>query len=166
MKTWIRLVLLRKYGILTVTDLTDQNRTTPGLFGSPKSVVNDTKKVNMIRKIVAEDLIPKLCWVESFLQDLSAGISKRFLRNFNKKWHFMDRTLGKIAAEKENREIFSGYTMTLLSSLIKLSYYLWKTDELNRKENFLLQKCRIRKLTWVCLSPSLHSIPATGEIVR
>ena len=84
---------------------------------------------------------PKFFWMESFLQGLVFQIKKSA-------WGTSMRV-----------GTFFGYTMTLLSSVIKLLLFEWNKWKItNRKENknFLLLKCWIWKSLWMCKSQTLY----------
>lgn len=112
----------------------DLNTTTPdtSVFGAPTSAVNDTKKVNRVRKIIAEDPIQSGTQVVldgTVPAGLSLSDLKKVLEELQSEMELYEQNTGRIAAEKEHRETFSGYTMALLSSVIKLSRYLRETEE-------------------------------------
>ncbi|CAE1294993.1 SPICE1 [Acanthosepion pharaonis] len=112
----------------------DKNTITPdtSLFGAPNSAVNDTKKVNRVRKIIAEDPIQSGTQVVldgTVPAGLSLSDLKKVLEELQSEMELYEQNTGRITAEKEHRETFSGYTMALLSSVIKLSRYLRETEE-------------------------------------
>ena len=108
------------------------------LLGSLNSAAKDIMKQNRVRKIVAENQIQSanqvvLYWNNSCrnFPRIKKDVSWASIRN--------ELNIDKIAADVKNR--LSGYTIALLSSVIKLSPYLRETEEKK-----LQTKIKARKL--------------------
>ncbi|XP_029639356.1 spindle and centriole-associated protein 1-like isoform X2 [Octopus sinensis] len=112
----------------------------------PITAVNDTTKVNKVRRVLHADISDEepssdrngeLSHSESgfTLKDL-----KKVLEEMQREMVIYEENTGKVPAEKQQKETFSGYTMSLCQTVIKLCRYLRETDEKLQEQKKLREK--------------------------
>lgn len=107
------------------------------ILKTPRSAINDTKKVKKTRKRVAPAKSPPHNNTSAFnLTDL-----RKVLENLQEEIAEFERQTGRRApAEKHRQETFSGYTLSLIDSVTKLSRYLKENDIRLRAETTLREQ--------------------------
>lgn len=94
------------------------------ILKTPKSAINDTKKIKKTRKRVAPPKSPHQNMSAFNLTDL-----RKVLENLQDEIAEFEKQTGRRApAEQHRQETFSGYTLSLVDSVTKLSRYLKEND--------------------------------------
>ncbi|XP_033739130.1 spindle and centriole-associated protein 1-like [Pecten maximus] len=94
------------------------------ILKTPRSAINDTKKIKKTRKRVAPPKSPQHNTSAFNLTDL-----RKVLENLQDEIAEFEKQTGRRApAEKHRQETFSGYTLSLVDSVTKLSRYLKEND--------------------------------------
>ncbi|XP_052825686.1 spindle and centriole-associated protein 1 isoform X3 [Octopus bimaculoides] len=112
----------------------------------PNTAVNDTTKVNKVRRVLHADISD-----EEPTSDRNGEIShsesgftlkdlKKVLEEMQREMVIYEENTGKVPAEKQQKETFSGYTMSLCQTVIKLCRYLRETDEKLQEQTKLREK--------------------------
>ncbi|GAB1608570.1 spindle and centriole-associated protein 1-like isoform X1 [Argonauta hians] len=93
--------------------------------------VNDTIKVNKVRRVLNPEVVPPSSDAEQPQSDRGFTLKdlKKVLEEMQREMIIYEENTGKVPAEKQQQETFSGYTMSLCHTVIKLCRYLRETDE-------------------------------------
>ncbi|XP_060081731.1 spindle and centriole-associated protein 1-like [Ylistrum balloti] len=105
------------------------------ILKTPKSAINDTKKIKKTRKRVAPPKSPQHNTSAFNLTDL-----RKVLENLQDEIAEFEKQTGRqVPAERHRQETFSGYTLSLVDSVTKLSRYL-KENDLRLKAEMMVRE--------------------------